>query len=813
MPPVPMPSGPAVGVPSGFASVPMPGAAAQGQQAQPKQQQAARPQQPQPVTDETRTVLDSSAPVDESAASAAPATASAPVRPEHSGRAAQSTSTTVADNAGNDATEGGKTGKSRKGLIIGIIVAVVVLIAAGVALFLTYNNEVWGGKKLPTEAELQAETGKTVTAKEVVARLKAKGLDAHTKAIFSGKPKGSFIGYDGQQAGIRVSAGSKVTVQESLGPGVPKGTLGQQATKVVDELKGMNVPVHYKQVIVNDTSKKPTGSIVATYPSDGQAVTDTDKGIYVGVATEGDGLGADIIGQSTSDAQSAAEAKGFDVKLAPRLSSKEDAGKIVATEPAAGGEIPSGSTVTLYYGVDSSGVKDAYTDSTGTLGNSALAAGTWCRADGDCITLKADDSGDNSASTHGAIAYTEGRDGTSYTNGGSYTETLISCDAVQQAYCSSTNADYLITGDTGAFELFPHISATNYWCGDTMVNANGPSSKVCINGKMVDAGDNADLYGKESGSVYRMQDLYVVVPAGADLDALESSGYFDKDALAEAKKQQAVDASRPFLLYRDPKLYDKTTSPRKSGSKFLSNPFLPYTGYGDKNTVAFKPAPSNDSAYYLVVSSDLDWDSLADASVKGAGSSDAAKSSDSSDSSKTKDAKDMSLSEVRLALNDGDFSPIAGKYCLKDNTMCVTVDKTGKAVLSGSQSYPMSPDDPKSAQLSTLTGRKDKGWQIPDDVGIELMGPDSDYRCDSEKGYDACMGGGYPEYKINRPVDMVYIPAGMSSAKYNGIANTNPDDPQVAGQGEPDSSKPFLKLLRYQMNVPPTDKNVLYKVE
>ena len=233
-----------------------------------------------------------------------------------------------------------------------------------------------------------------------------------------------------------------------------------------------------------------------------------------------------------------------------------------------------------------------------------MAAGTWCNNSGDCITFK--DGGDGSEG-NSYIPYPEGRDGTEY---GEY-ESLSSCDAIQQPYCSSPKADYLLTGDTGAFELFPRSSMTNYWCGTSQEDSNTAGGIVCNNGKMVENGD----YNNISGATYHMQDFYLVVPVGADLNKLESDGYFDADALAAAKKQKAVNTTKPFLIYRDPKLYDKTTADMTNNS---ANPFMPYNGYvGSKSDIVkMKPAPSDNTVYYLTVSIDLDWGELPDADVK-----------------------------------------------------------------------------------------------------------------------------------------------------------------------------------------------------
>ena len=49
-----------------------------------------------------------------------------------------------------------------------------------------------------------------------------------------------------------------------------------------------------------------------------------------------------------------------------------------------------------------------------------------------------------------------------------------------------------------------------------------------------------------------------------------------------------------------------------------ANPFMPYNGdVGSKSDIVkMKPAPSDDTVYYLTVSIDLDWGELPDADVK-----------------------------------------------------------------------------------------------------------------------------------------------------------------------------------------------------
>ncbi|MBM6699216.1 hypothetical protein H7U32_02505 [Bifidobacterium pullorum subsp. saeculare] len=125
-----------------------------------------------------------------------------------------------------------------------------------------------------------------------------------------------------------------------------------------------------------------------------------------------------------------------------------------------------------------------------------------------------------------------------------------------------------------------------------------------------------------------MKDFLVYFPVGSDLSKLEASGYFDKGALGEAKKQKPVDTDRPFILMRDPKLYDTTevpvttdTTPSNEDHGWWehTNPFVPNNNDGKNPLVPMKPAVSDATVYYLMEqNTGLDWSSLPDAKIDGA---------------------------------------------------------------------------------------------------------------------------------------------------------------------------------------------------
>ncbi|KLN81930.1 hypothetical protein B0324_1476 [Bifidobacterium bifidum] len=87
--------------------------------------------------------------------------------------------------------------------------------------------------------------------------------------------------------------------------------------------------------------------------------------------------------------------------------------------------------------------------------------------------------------------------------------------------------------------------------------------------------------------------------------------------------------------------------------------------------------------------------------------------------------------------------------------------------------------EPRCSAVGHAARRTDTGgddwWKVPPDVGIELMGPDSDYRCGGKKGFKSCYGSSstYSEAEINKPMNSIYVPAGISSDKLEGLAGAS----------------------------------------
>ncbi|KAB8288367.1 PASTA domain-containing protein [Bifidobacterium ramosum] len=472
------------------------------------------------------------------------------------------------------------------------------------------------------------------TVTDNIQRLKL-GVGYTTQYRFSGLTQGALIGYGGTaNAGYRITKDSipdDLTFIVSRGSGIPDDIIGNDATDVPTVLQGMGVAIQYASMPVDDTDAHPAGTVVATNPAPGTAVTSGDTvTVGVAVANNANVLGADIIGQRSDDARQSLESQGYTVDLQPRFSSSGNLGTIVASNPRPGATLSDGQTVTLYYGVDMTGAKDVFSETRDDLDGlravrtgatsgviTAALAGTYCKdvitdtgtaqdatygtpttaqgqADGQCLTLTdrqaSDGSGEHYLVLNGDDP-AQPADRLGLTNfahdiGG----TLLEADPANPTGQFPMRNHLLAQGldkNWGIAELYAGLGLPN--CGDTVFE--GTTGQTC-----------------ERGLTYRMKDFLVYFAAGANVDALEDSGYFDQNAFSEALSQSPVDGSRPFVLVRDSSAYDTTSKTVDDGTTSV-DPFVPT---GDARNqyrnamVGMKPAVSGETAYYLV-EQPYDW--------------------------------------------------------------------------------------------------------------------------------------------------------------------------------------------------------------
>lgn len=533
--------------------------------------------------------------------------------------------------ANNQAGASAKS-RTRTFLIAAISFLVTVLILGLVAL--TFLVGCWGTIRLPEATQLvSADQNGNVQADAVVKALKGKGIKAVKKNAFSGLPLGIFVAYEGHKPGDNVRRCDTVAVLSSAGPGVPAGIAGKKARDVSQELANMGVTIHYKGVPVENTNKHPLGTVITTYPRPGSGLPESEHsaGIYVGVtiASDGSSIPADMYGRDADKVKTELTNRGYKVNYVAHLASRQNVGKVVGTSPTPGVALHSGQKVTLYYGADSKGLRQRYDQlmakpNRGSVTGSApeelyskATVGRWCRNNGECLRIDDTDSPDYE------VILAEGAFGQAADNNENIVR-LYPCEHGVQSVCTmDSDQNSLWKLGFGAYELIP-VEYLFPWCGNTL---SGQDVDGCQNGQVAE-GEN--FKGVWSGAKWKIQDYLMVFPVGSQLKQVIDTGMFSSDELQKANKVKPVDGDRPFILHQDPKLYPEK---EKSADADLNNPdensdwenpFLP--GVAPREKGLMKPAPSDETAYYLVEELTVDWNTLTDVDLDSLGQTKGSKS-------------------------------------------------------------------------------------------------------------------------------------------------------------------------------------------
>lgn len=503
---------------------------------------------------------------------------------------------------------------SKQGKIVIAAIASVVVVVIMIFCWLQFGAHSNRNISIPKASALNS-----APLQKTVDNLRKQGLNVTVSKEFSSVKRGGFVRFANAHPGQSVPSSSHITVIESNGPGIPKkGVVGQSIEKAKKVANSMGVPVEVYNIISTNT-----GKVVATDPMPGFPVSNgsSDKSVIrLAVGVEGKGVPADLFGMDKDEAVNKLRDLGLkDVSLHPHFSSEKNLGKIIASNPALGTKF-SGGHIDLYYGVDASETKNIMTmnspddNSVRWATNTAPAMfGTWCTNDGDCMELQTH----YYPKTNPIFTFLQFPDDPVDSNDSRFYEYLALCNYSQDPGACTLPHDYesgredrmknhLLSGDTGAFELYRGMGLP--YCGET---TNDNIGNICVNGKWVDSfeptedikqyGSPDKIPGYWKGSSFRMRDFFLLVPVHANLNKIESSGYF------EGKGNKKPDTTRPFILRRNPKLYTQTTVDAEPYKGDIGdNPFVPTNKH---KAVPFKPAPDDSVAYYLV-EKPFDWSKL-----------------------------------------------------------------------------------------------------------------------------------------------------------------------------------------------------------
>ncbi|WP_391495736.1 PASTA domain-containing protein [Gardnerella swidsinskii] len=512
----------------------------------------------------------------------------------------------------------------KKGAFISIICAIIVLAIVATAGTIYYITQVQ-----PNSGMVTVPAIKDTNAQAAATNLRSKGFKVEIVRELNKRKKGSFISLKGIKPGSKVKNSTKITVVESLGPGMPKNVIGKTVNEITDEVKEMGIKVQVHKVVA---TSKP-GTVVATYPTPGHAFVPAYEGdnMHIAVATPIDSkdygkvVPADILGKDMNTAKNMLKKAGItNYKLKPRFSSKDFVGKITGSYPDLG-DLYAMNTgdITVYYGVDASKTKEVLTkkehldgiDNADVRLTKGLApiAGIWCKKGGDCLYFNEAPSFVEGESTVvlGTRIGDLMHDGTqpmlmsdeNYLGMNNYSQDISGLILYDKKLpMNDMMKNHLLSGDTGAVEFYKGLDLPS--CGNDIFSPS-PGVRVCEHGKDINAENSPEKFDDQgmykgsnkdanTGLTYKMHDFFVLVPVNTKFDELEKSGYF------KGKGKNKPDFSRPFIMRRDPKLYDKTQVAIPDGVTGPDYPTSPFVPTKKNKPVPFAPAPDDSNVYYKV---------------------------------------------------------------------------------------------------------------------------------------------------------------------------------------------------------------------
>lgn len=221
--------------------------------------------------------------------------------------------------------------KRLPGSKIAAIVALVVVLAAGVAGGVTYQMELWGGKVVPDV------TG--MTQADATYMLQNKGFTVRSATVPSDSTEGLVLLMD-PGAGARQQEGAEIVIHVSTSRTVPKvvGSSQDSALKALSDNGFENVDVQLER------SDEPEGTVLSISPEEGEKAK-ASTGITLKVAQAY--TVPDVSGMSYNQAVQAIKDAGLSSTAVYVYSETASEGAIMGVEPAAGSKVPSDTIVVI----------------------------------------------------------------------------------------------------------------------------------------------------------------------------------------------------------------------------------------------------------------------------------------------------------------------------------------------------------------------------------------------------------------------------------------------------------------------------------
>lgn len=250
---------------------------------------------------------------------------------EHPKHAEKETKPVVSETKSKDDKKPESKSKRLPGSKIAAIVALVVVLAAGVAGGVTYQMELWGGKIVPDV------TG--MTQADATYMLQNKGFAVRSTTVPSDSTEGLVLLMD-PGSGARQQEGAEVVIHVSTSRTVPKvvGSSQDSALKALSDNGFENVDVQLER------SDEPEGTVLSVSPEEGEKAK-ASTGITLKVAQAY--TVPDVSAMSYNQAVQAIKDAGLSSTAVYVYSETASEGAIMGVEPAAGSKVPSDTVVVI----------------------------------------------------------------------------------------------------------------------------------------------------------------------------------------------------------------------------------------------------------------------------------------------------------------------------------------------------------------------------------------------------------------------------------------------------------------------------------
>ena len=250
---------------------------------------------------------------------------------EHPKHAEKETKPVVSETKSKDDKKPESKSKRLPGSKIAAIVALVVVLAAGVAGGVTYQMELWGGKIVPDV------TG--MTQADATYMLQNKGFAVRSTTVPSDSTEGLVLLMD-PGAGARQQEGAEVVIHVSTSRTVPKvvGSSQDSALKALSDNGFENVDVQFER------SDEPEGTVLSVSPEEGEKAK-ASTGITLKVAQAY--TVPDVSGMSYNQAVQVIKDAGLSSTAVYVYSETASEGAIMGVEPAVGSKVTSDTVVVI----------------------------------------------------------------------------------------------------------------------------------------------------------------------------------------------------------------------------------------------------------------------------------------------------------------------------------------------------------------------------------------------------------------------------------------------------------------------------------